>query len=612
MPNFSSIIIKNKSVFISFFLILLFLIIFFPIKTLAVNGGPGMLANLSVQFNESGEDCVNNLSMYQSITTGIVDILLLAPKIICNWITWLASKVINNVISRPVTTEIIFISGWSSIRDLANMLIVLGFVVVGIATTLRIREYEAKKFLGPLLIIAILINFSGLFCGLIIDASTLTMKGLATGTSTMGSTFYAQIEATEKTSICTALQAGEVGNYITISVMYGFIYLAITICFFYLACMLIARYAVLGILFMLSPLAFVFWAFPFPQAKKLWSQWWENFLKWAFIGVGICFFLNITGRMLQTFSSLEGESVAMGTIIFNLSMVLITLIVGIKVSTKSSAMGAAAVMGLASGGVSLAMGAAWGGTKGLGKMAANMSGTTAAGKYIGDVATRIGERTGLVSKGTLAQREQSRSKEAQGRISGLSSDKQKKIANGFAYTAEQKANKGAAIRTLMDNGRSHELTDIEKSVNYVTSRSVRGKDEIGELSKKDYRIAEHDAPRVKKYMDTHSLTGITGEKTAKAAVRQEQLEENWKSMETKQRQNVDTDHLSDNFLMERTDSEIRAFRNPSTPPTTQVFLRNRLAALKTNIKTAIKTANTSGDVSEERKLTRLFNEWKRI
>src|SRR3989344_2509560 len=32
-------------------------------------------------------------------------------------------------------------AGWPVMRDLANMLIVLGFVVIGIATTLRIGEY---------------------------------------------------------------------------------------------------------------------------------------------------------------------------------------------------------------------------------------------------------------------------------------------------------------------------------------------------------------------------------------------------------------------------------------------------------------------------------------
>ncbi|MEK7063147.1 MAG: hypothetical protein AAB955_00470, partial [Patescibacteria group bacterium] len=60
---------------------------------------------------------------------------------------------------------------WGIIRDLGNIMIIAGFVAVGISTILQIGTYAADKFLTKLIIAALLINFSYFFAGAIIDAS---------------------------------------------------------------------------------------------------------------------------------------------------------------------------------------------------------------------------------------------------------------------------------------------------------------------------------------------------------------------------------------------------------------------------------------------------------
>lgn len=381
--NFFSKTYKHKKIFAFLLLLLVISAIILPKIVLAQTGDdpfPG--EEIVPATTEAPADtCQNNLSWYKSIVAGIADILLWGPKELADWITGLSAGVISIVSTWPITNinagsggaASAFVNGWSSVRDLANMLVVLGFVIVGIATALRIREYEAKKFLWPLIIVALLINFSGLFCGLIIDGSNITMKGLLNGLNKsaatpaqMGNTFFDDVQKTEKKAACTALGDNDLGAYVSIDVLYGVIYLAIAFCFLYLSIILIARYAILGILFMLSPLAFVFWAFPFPKAKDVWNQWWSHFLKWAFIGVSICFFLWLAGMMLQSFPKLDGSKgeVPLSRIILYLSIVIITIIVGIKISSKSSGIGAlaaGAVMGLATGGAALAMGAVRGG-----------------------------------------------------------------------------------------------------------------------------------------------------------------------------------------------------------------------------------------------------------
>ena len=66
----------------------------------------------------------------------------------------------NDILQKSITKNATVVHGWAIVRDFANMFIVLGFVVVGIATILRIREYEAQKTLLPLILVALLINFS--------------------------------------------------------------------------------------------------------------------------------------------------------------------------------------------------------------------------------------------------------------------------------------------------------------------------------------------------------------------------------------------------------------------------------------------------------------------
>lgn len=295
-----------------------------------------------------------------------------------------------------------FSAGWKATRDLANMLIVLGFVIVGIATALRIREYEAKKALFPLIIVALIINFSGLFCGLIIDAGNLTMTGLLNGGSsmTMGTTYLNQIGGLEKQLTCNAVSSGSFVEYAAASAGISFVYLLIGVSFFIIAALMVARYAILGILFIMSPLAFACYAFPFPKAKGLFEKWWGYFLDWSFVGVSITFFINIAGQIANAAPAITMEG---GTLIY-LAVVLEVIIVGIYASVKSSPTIAGAVVGVAKGAGAMALGAAGGAALGLGKIADKLTGGVASNsaQKLKSGYGRVMERVGLRATGTTA------------------------------------------------------------------------------------------------------------------------------------------------------------------------------------------------------------------
>ena len=65
--------------------------------------------------------------------------------------------------------------GWVLVRDLCNMFFVLILLVIAFATILRVESYNLKTWLPKLVIMAILINFSKMICGVFIDFTQVIM-----------------------------------------------------------------------------------------------------------------------------------------------------------------------------------------------------------------------------------------------------------------------------------------------------------------------------------------------------------------------------------------------------------------------------------------------------
>jgi hypothetical protein len=122
-----------------------------------------------------------------------------------------------------------------------------------------------------------------------------------------------------------------------------------------LAAIFIERYAILAILFILSPLAFVFYVF----SKNLFSKWWSYFIKWCFIGLIGAFFLNLS---LQVFEAIEKDFIGIGNagplgaepilaglgqISFYVLIFIVFLLVGVYLTFKAS--GWASGMAIAGG-----------------------------------------------------------------------------------------------------------------------------------------------------------------------------------------------------------------------------------------------------------------------
>jgi hypothetical protein len=367
------------------------------------------------------------------------------------------SFILGTVLSKPITTDTNFTPAWGAVRDLGNMLLVLGFVIVGIATALRIQSYAAKQLLWKLILIALFINFSSVFCGLIIDASNLVTSGLIKGGS-QANMPYVIINNIYKVTFAKETQtyaASETGLYMIECIMYSFVYLGVAFTFLYLLLILIARYAILTMLWVLSPLAFAFWVFP--ASKNLWSDWWKHFIKWCFIGVFGSFALWMANIILaaQPIFKNAGSNGAMSAsspdatwnIMVSCALVLMFLVAGFKMSaskTGVAAMATTAVMGIASGGAMLAAGAVAGG-KGGAKALDRLTGGrgAAVGQSISNTTGRAMERFGLRATGTTAS---ANSKQVESEAGLMSKEYTAAKATGDQGSIDR-------IRKLATNGR---------------------------------------------------------------------------------------------------------------------------------------------------------------
>lgn len=201
---------------------------------------------------------------------------------------------------------------WTVFRDIANILIIGMTVFIAISTILGVQEYNAKKLLSRVLIIAVLINFSLLFTKIIIDASNFTAKqfydAMAIPSSSNASNsntgigqftdqgiagnFLQLMGVSSVTNTWTqineaggaAKENGHFGGIIAIaihSILGTIILLAAAGIMFYGSFLMLSRALLMFFLLMTSSVAFASYLVPNLQAMG-WDPWWSSLKRNAF------------------------------------------------------------------------------------------------------------------------------------------------------------------------------------------------------------------------------------------------------------------------------------------------------------------------------------------
>ncbi|MEA3506102.1 MAG: hypothetical protein U9R36_01190, partial [Elusimicrobiota bacterium] len=243
-------------------------------------------------------------------------------------------------------------TGWVLVRNLANTGILLGLVFVGLATAFNIASYDTKKMLLRLLVAALLINFTPVFCGAIIDGSNILtqsfLKSAPTIQSGWGGIFSQQFTALSNSLL------DNIGVTIAKALMILVFNFISAIVFLIFAALFAFRYAVLWLLVILSPLAFFAWALgEIPGAKKIFEQWWQNFLNWSIISIPAAFVIFLTDSLMShamnhpvVSNSADVASVSAGfvTPFATYGVPILFLIAGFFATLSTSAQGASFIV----------------------------------------------------------------------------------------------------------------------------------------------------------------------------------------------------------------------------------------------------------------------------
>ena len=401
--NFLSSTLKQRNFFFFAFLFFIGISIIFPFTVHATNDWLDKAAAWETDLFDSAVNVAKETIDGLILATG--QMIISFSFFLMGLGQSLLTNVINsNFIQGAITTDKVVVDGWTAVRDFANMFIVLGFMVIGIATILRIREYEAQKLLPTLIIIALLINFSLLICGLIIDGSNITINYFLAGAISQGGGDITNTiqDAVTKTAtgdnLKTALKNSNwslFGSIIASSCLYAIVSGMLFIMY---AALFIFRKAALMCLVILSPLAFV--CYVFPVTKPIWSKWWGQFTQWAIVGIPAMFFIYLGSKMAISTFSAKDLDIATDPLSFFVPVAF--LYFAYTLTFQISAIGAAGIVGAASGAMGFVAGRSTGAIGSATKRLGDATGLTNAGHAVTGAGSRMLEAVGLRRAGATS------------------------------------------------------------------------------------------------------------------------------------------------------------------------------------------------------------------
>jgi hypothetical protein len=393
--------------------------------------GPSKGCSITDALNPSTwGDCL--LDALATFLLGLANFLLGLAGVLLNWVivktVFQFSQLIGN-------TKGLLLS-WGILRDIGNLILLFGFVLMGIGTILNTSKLPDKKAIPMLIIFAVLLNFSLFATEAVIDISNVLTATLYSQANTdpcqnildqscaVNHGIAGHImQATGLSGIygINPSQAGGFAGKLWVIIALVVFALVGTVVLMAAAIMLAWRAIVLTGLIIVSPLGFAGMAIPplAPMAKK----WWSMVIHQSFFAPILFLLIFVTLKVTDGFSSVDnnnslanalanGQANGMGVIMVFL-LVTGGLIASLMAAKSFGAMGAD--MAIKAGG-----GLAFGTVGFVGRRTIG-AGSAAAGRAIrssGIAETRIGRTlAGVADYGA------SSSFDARGKISKLGSGK---------------------------------------------------------------------------------------------------------------------------------------------------------------------------------------------
>ena len=269
---------------------------------------------------------------------------------------------------------------WTFMRDLVNLVLIIGMIIIAVATMLRIEKWGWKNTLWKLVVVALLVNFSLIIPGMVIDVSNflsfyflnaakgenanlglaiLKSFGFAISNNQATAPAFldqgvAQIAGGSETTegvIDYAARQGYVAKFLLIAIALILIGLFAILTLFATFLVMILRAVLMCILLVVAPLAFASWIFP--ATASYFRKWWSFFIQWCLVPV-IFSFLLYTGITILNVSQISQGGILAS--IIQLVLFSMFLVAGLVISIKQSGGITEKIISGLSGVVTVAMG----------------------------------------------------------------------------------------------------------------------------------------------------------------------------------------------------------------------------------------------------------------
>lgn len=363
-------LIKNKKYFgLALIAVIAFNFVFLPIPVLAAWYNPADWVGTAIAWI-SGKVLLFISSLISMILGTIFGVII-----------GIEAKIIDYILSPtnfPLTTAPIVTLGWGITRDLANMFFILILLIIAFATVLRIQSYALKQLLWKVIVAALLINFSLVIAGFVIDFTQvltqfflkqITGGGVGTMTTKLAASmqilnFYNPATPTDVIEGVAQLGASSIAAFV--GIVLTLIGLVITT-FVFGAAMIFLIVRILHIWFLLifAPIVWMLWILPATSGQ--FSKWWNDFIKWAFFAPIFVFMIYLSLSIFDATGKLNPKvfgvvsipgwntpapgltTVGMPAAIFQWILVIAMMFGSLIVAQKFGVMGAKAVTGATKG-----------------------------------------------------------------------------------------------------------------------------------------------------------------------------------------------------------------------------------------------------------------------
>ncbi|MGM0438997.1 MAG: hypothetical protein ACQEP3_01000 [Patescibacteria group bacterium] len=300
---------------------------------------------------------------------------LIVSKALLAGSVWLLEFASNPAHLEIMESEFVQI-GWQFTSSLANTGIIIILIIIGIATILNKESLGAKKALPKLIIVALLVNFSLVFVGMVVDISNIILmtffeadigEKIVSALSKSGESMITSMGAYLTASLISfaippsapfaqitfiLAMFGSFLPQIVDAVMQTLTSLLIAGALLSYSILFLARIFIIQILAIFSPLAFIAWTID-KTKKTIWDRWLKALVQWSLLGVVLLFFLLLATIAVEplrpqdsmsVFDNSSGFKAQIASLFIYYSSLGVFLIVTLKIANNFMPEGAQAVI----------------------------------------------------------------------------------------------------------------------------------------------------------------------------------------------------------------------------------------------------------------------------